>query len=144
MARRSKQSRQPESELSRLEMETMDEVWKLGECSSAEVIEAFAKRRPLAPTTIRTVLTKLKAKGYIEAVPTVERGMRIKPSVERESVIQRTLDRLRKDLFGGSPRQAIAFLLHAEEISEAELDELGSLIEQRRKGRKGRKGRSPR
>lgn len=111
----------------------MDEVWKLGECSTAEVVEAFAKRRPLAATTIRTVLANLRTKGYVEAVPTVERGMRIKPAVEREPVIRRTLARLRDSLFGGSPRQAIAFLLASEEISDDELDELGSLIRNRQK-----------
>ena len=130
---KSRGSRQPESELSRLEMEVMDEVWKLGECSSSEVIEAFSKRRPLAPTTVRTVLSKLKTKGYVEAVPSVERGVRIQPIVARESVVRRALDRLRQDLFGGSPREAIAYLLAAEEISGEELDDLRLLIEARRK-----------
>ena len=126
----------PALDLSRLEMEVMDEVWKLGECSSNDVIESFANRRPLAPTTIRTVLTKLKAKGYIEAVPTVERAMRLRPTVARESIVRRTLDRLRESLFGGSPRQAIAYLLDAEEISADELRELRQLIDARRNRRK--------
>lgn len=127
---------EPESELSRLEMEVMDEVWKLGECSTSEVVEAFVKRRPLAATTVRTVLANLRTKGYVEAVPTVERGLRIKPAVDREPVIRRTLERLRDSLFGGSPRQAIAFLLAAEDISDDELDELGSLIRNRQKENK--------
>jgi predicted transcriptional regulator len=126
----------PALDLSKLEMEVMDEIWKLGECSSNDVIESFAKRRPLAPTTIRTVLTKLKTKGYVEAVPTVERAMRIRPTVARDSVIRRTLDRLRESLFGGSPHQAIAYLLDAEEISADELRELRQLIDARRNRRK--------
>ena len=126
----------PALDLSKLELEVMDEVWKLGECSSNDVIESFAKRRPLAPTTIRTVLTKLKTKGYVEAVPTVERAMRLRPTVARDSVMRRTLDRLRESLFGGSPRQAIAYLLDAEEISADELRELRQLIDARRNRRK--------
>ena len=35
-------------ELSRLEMAVMTVVWKLGDCSSAEVIAEFSKQRPLA------------------------------------------------------------------------------------------------
>lgn len=126
----------PALDLSKLELEVMDEVWKLGECSSNDVIESFARRRPLAPTTIRTVLTKLKTKGYVEAVPTVERAMRLRPTVARDSVMRRTLDRLRESLFGGSPRQAIAYLLDAEEISADELRELRQLIDARRNRRK--------
>jgi predicted transcriptional regulator len=125
-----------QSDLSRLELEVMDEVWKLGECSSSDVIEAFSQRRSLAPTTIRTVLAKLRQKGYVEAVPTIERGMRLKPSVARDSIVRRTLDRLREHLFGGSPRHAIEYLLRSEEISESELDELRTLIEARRNRRK--------
>ena len=136
MTRNKGRRRLPENELSRLELEVMNEIWTLGDCSSSEVIEAFEKRRPLAPTTVRTVLSKLRTKGYVEAVPTTERGMRVRPAVERDSVMQRTLDRLRENLFGGSPRQAIEYLIGTEEITETELDELRALIEARRKRKK--------
>ena len=136
MKRNTRRRRLPESDLSRLELEVMNEVWILGECSSSEVIEAFGKRRSLAPTTVRTVLSKLRTKGYVEAVPTTERGMRVRPTVERDSVMHRTLDRLRENLFGGSPRQAIEYLIGTEEITESELDELRALIETQRKRRK--------
>ena len=53
-------------ELSRLELAVMGVVWELGDCSSAEVIAAFTKRRRLAVTTIRTVLANLRKKGYLE------------------------------------------------------------------------------
>ncbi|HEX6813637.1 MAG TPA: BlaI/MecI/CopY family transcriptional regulator [Planctomycetota bacterium] len=136
MPRSPKSRTHPRTDLSKLEMEVMNEIWRLGECSSNDVIEAFGKRRPLAPTTIRTVVTKLRAKGYVEAVPTIERAMRLRPIVARDSVVRRTLDRLRDSLFGGSPREAIAYLLDSEKISEAELTELRQLIDARRARRK--------
>ena len=61
--------------------------------------------------------------------------MRLEPIIARDWVVRRTLDRLREVLFGGSPRQAIAYLLESEDISEAELDELERLIETRRNRR---------
>ena len=123
---------EPENELSRLEMEVMDVVWRLGECSSSEVVDTFAERRPLAPTTVRTVLGKLRSKGYVEAVPTIERTLHLRPAIERGSVIRRTLERLRESLFGGSPKEAIAYLLGTEEMSEEEFSELQAMIDARR------------
>jgi predicted transcriptional regulator len=136
MARKEKRPRRELPELSRLELAVMDVVWGLGECSSAAVIEAYTARRPLAPSTIRTVLGNLRRKGYLAAVPSLERGFRLRPVVARESVAHRSLPSLIRHLFGGSPRQAIAYLLEAGEIDESELEEIRALIEARR-GRKG-------
>jgi predicted transcriptional regulator len=123
-------------ELSRLELEVMDVVWRLGECSSAAVIEEYARKRSLAPTTIRTVLGNLRRKGYVVAVPSLERGFRLRPAVAREAVARRSFPSLIRHLFGGSPRQAIAYLLQAEQIDPDELDAIRALIDARRR-RKG-------
>jgi predicted transcriptional regulator len=132
-----RRGREPKAELSRLETEVMDVVWELGECSSAEVVAKFRERRRLAPTTLRTVLSKLREKGYVEPVATIAPALRLRPAVARETVIGRTLDRLLGSLFGRTPRHAIVHLLKAEPIDEAELDEIRALIDARR-GRKSR------
>jgi BlaI family transcriptional regulator, penicillinase repressor len=119
-------------ELSRLEMAVMGVVWELGDCSSAEVIAAFTKRRRLAVTTIRTVLANLRKKGYLEPIPTIERGFRLRACVTREAVAGRTLRGLVGSLFGGSPRQAIAYLLKNERLDEAELKEIRRLLDEHR------------
>ena len=120
-------------ELSRLELAVMGVVWELGDCSSAEVIAAFTKRRRLAVTTIRTVLANLRKKGYLEPIPTIERGFRLRARVTRDAVAGRTLRGLVGSLFGGSPRQAIAYLLKSERLDEAELKELRRLLDEHRK-----------
>jgi BlaI family transcriptional regulator, penicillinase repressor len=135
MAKKSKDEHPARPELSRLELEIMDVVWGLGDCSSAEVIAAYRKRRQLAPTTIRTVLTNLRKKGYLEPIPTIERGFRIRAIVNRESVAQRLMKGLLNCLFGNSPRQAIAYLLKEENVTPADLDEIRRLIDGQRKGK---------
>jgi BlaI family transcriptional regulator, penicillinase repressor len=122
-------------ELSRLELAIMDVVWELGDCSSAEVIAEFTKRRRLAETTIRTVLANVRKKGYVEPVPTIERGFRLRARVSRDAVAGRTLRGLVSSLFGGSPRQAIAFLLKDERFDEAELKEIRRLLDAKREGK---------
>ena len=135
MAKKDKDKNQARPELSRLELEIMDVVWELGDCSSAEVITAYRKKRPLAPTTVRTVLTNLRKKGYLEPIPTIERGFRVRAIVNRQSVAQRLMKGLLSCLFGNSPRQAIAYLLKEENVTAADLDEIRRLIDSQRKGK---------
>ncbi len=125
--KKTRSNRRPE--LSRLELSVMGVVWELGECSSAEVVEAFQRERDLAPTTIRTVLANLRKKGYLEPVPTTERGFRLRPMVGREVVAKRSLSALLPSLFGGSPGRAIACLLKDESLSDQELDEIRRMVE---------------
>lgn len=116
-------------ELSDLELAVMDVVWELGEPSSAEVVERFTARRPLAATTIRTVLASIEKKEYLERVPTIERGLRYRPRVSREAVAGRSLRKLVSTLFQGSPRHAVAYLVNQGDLEEADLDEIGRMIE---------------
>lgn len=118
--------------LSRLEMAVMDVVWRLGESGSSEIVEAVQKRRPLAPTTIRTVLANLRKKGYLAPVPSLDRGFRWRPAVTRQSVARRSVKELLRHLFEGSPRQAIAFLLSDEELSADDVAEIRRLLDQKR------------
>ena len=115
-------------ELSRLEQEVMNIVWQLEECSSAEVIEAYARERQLAKTTIRTVLTNLRKKGYLDKVATVERGFRLRPVVSRETVARRMLKNMVGTLFGGSPRYVVSCLLKESKLDEAELEEIRRML----------------
>jgi predicted transcriptional regulator len=123
----------PRPPLSALELEVMNLVWDLGESTSAEIVEGFTRRRPLAPTTIRTVLANIEEKGYVERVPTTERALRYRPSFPREAVATQTLRQLVGRLFGGSSKLAIAQLLADEELDAGELEEIQKLVSRRRK-----------
>jgi predicted transcriptional regulator len=117
-------------ELSALELEVMDVVWELGECSSAEVIAALARSRTLADTTVRTVLSNIRKKGYLQPVPSLDRGFRLRPTVSREAVARRSLGKLVSKLFRGSAREAIAYLIDDRDISDDELDAIRHMIDQ--------------
>jgi len=119
-------------ELSGLEREIMNVVWNLGECTSAEVITSYTKERSLAKTTIRTVLSNLRKKGYVKVVPSVDRGFRLRASVPWSAVAGRSLSTLVQTLFNGSPRHAISHLIRDEAIGQDDLDEIQRMIEAKR------------
>lgn len=133
MPERKRPSKRTRPAMSSLEMDVMDVVWELGDCTSAQVIDAFSRKRPLAPTTIRTVLTNLRNKGYIKPIPTIGRGFMFRPTVPRESVARRSLKELLTSLFRNSPRQAIAYLLDDANVTEDELDEIRRMIDERKR-----------
>lgn len=119
--------------LSRLEQRIMAAVWNLGECTSAEVIAETNKRDPRAETTVRTVLAKLREKGYVELVPTVERQHRYRPAATQEAIGRQTLKDLVARLFGGSPRQALMYLIDDDGISDEDIESLRTLIDERKR-----------
>ena len=139
MAERKKKQGRSRPALSPLELDVMNVVWGLGDCTSSQVIGEFGRIRPLAPTTIRTVLANLRSKGYVKPIPTIGRGFRLRPTVPRESVARRSLQELLASLFHDSPRQAIAYMLDDVDIPDSELDEIRRMIE----SSKQRKGRQP-
>jgi predicted transcriptional regulator len=121
-------------ELSPLELEVMNVIWELGECTSADVINDFTKKRKLANTTIRTVLANIRKKGYLEIVPSVEPRVRFRPRVSKRTVARRNVRQLLRNMFGDSPREAIEFLLEEEDIDRAELDEIRRLLDEHASG----------
>lgn len=54
--------------LSELELEVMEIVWDLGECTVRDVVEQINKQKQFAYTTIATVLSRLVDKGSVKKV----------------------------------------------------------------------------
>ncbi|MCE5231643.1 BlaI/MecI/CopY family transcriptional regulator [bacterium] len=120
-------------QLTGLELEIMQVVWDRGNATASEVGASLGKKRPLAGTTIHTVLANLRGKGFIEPIPTVERVLRFAPVVPKEKVATRSLRQVMRDFFGGSPQRLLAHLVKEEEVGEAELSELKSLLRESKK-----------
>ena len=133
MISRKKQSAKGNPELTPLELEIMQIIWGRGNATAAEVGEALGPARPLAGTTIHTVLANLRKKGYLEPIPTVERVLRFAPCVPREQVATRSLRQVMRNFFGNSPQRLLAHLMREEAVSQTELAELQAMLRANRK-----------
>lgn len=136
MARPKKTNAPPE--LSPLELAIMQIIWDLGECHSRQVIEAYNARHvpQLADTSIRTVLANLRKKGFLEPIPSLERGFGLRPLINREAVARRSITSLVTGLFNGSPRQMISWLIKDEALDETEIEAIRRIIADHQKGKK--------
>jgi BlaI family penicillinase repressor len=130
MGRRPKEAIEERKDLTPLELEIMAVVWQRGDATAAEVCQALEEYRPLADTTVHTVLANLRKKGIIKPIPTVERALRFAPLVSREQVAGRTLRQLIGKFFDGSPQRLMAHLVRECEVGEEEWRDIRDMIRQ--------------
>jgi predicted transcriptional regulator len=121
-----------ERELSRRERQIMDILYASGRASGTEILQRLHDQPSYS--TVRTILRVLERKGYVRHV---EEGLRYVylPNVPREDARLSALQRLVKTFFNGSAKTAAAAFLDpaAFSLTDAELDELSTLIENARK-----------
>ena len=128
MPRGRKKKKNTSPDLTPLELTFMRIIWENGNATAAEIREALNSEKPLADTTIHTVLANMRKKGVIEPIPTVERALRFAPLVSREKVAGRSLKQLLIDFFEGSPKRLMAHMLKEEKLDEREMKEIRRLI----------------
>ena len=104
--------------LTRYELELMDVLWRRGEGTVQQVCEEL--QRPLAYTTVMTLLGRLAAKGAV----TVDRSRQpylYRPAFRRESVLRARLRHFLDDVFEGDADSLILHLVEGEALSMDEL-----------------------
>ena len=110
--------------LSRLEAVIMGVLWNKGDSTAKEVREVLLETKPLAHTTVLTILSRLKEKGYIKEVPSLGRSLTFRPIVPREKIARTTVAELIARFFGGSPEELVAHLIEEKHLSQDDLDEI--------------------
>ena len=115
------------------EAEFMEVLWDHGPSTVAEVRERLADDP--AYTTVLTILRNLESKGYVG--PTKDgRAHRYASLVERDTARRSALRDLSAKFFKGSAEQLLTHLVSSQKLSDAQLDRIQQLIDQRRKGDK--------
>ncbi len=109
-------------------MEVLHHVWDLGRASVADVRERIAQQRPVAYTTVMTVMRNLAEKGYLsferDGNTYLYAPLRSAGDVRRSLVHD-----LVQKVFGGSPTALVQTLVTDERLSEAEIERIRSLID---------------
>jgi BlaI family penicillinase repressor len=110
-----------------LERAVMKIVWARGSVSAEVVRETL--RRELKETTVRTVLRRLEAKGYV--THKVENRTFIYAAAEpRRQVAARAIKRIVDWLCDGSVDEVLVGLVDAKMVDRAQVDRLLIAIEQ--------------
>ena len=121
-------ARQPLPALGAQELAIMKVVWRLKDVSVREVYETLRERRPVAYTTVMTMMNTLEGKGYLKK-ELDGRAFRYRPAVPERRVVTRMVKEFVERVFDGSMAPLLAHLVTSTELSDEERDELRRLID---------------
>ncbi|WP_459556802.1 BlaI/MecI/CopY family transcriptional regulator [Lacunimicrobium album] len=112
--------------LTRGELEIMDVVWDRRRATVQEVCDALS--RPLAYTTVMTVLKTLEIKRQAVHKVKVGRAFVYEPCISREEACQTLLGQLKQFLSRRSVKCLVLNLIQDDEISRTDLAEIKNAI----------------
>ncbi len=120
--------------LGELQKAIMETVWALGEATAREVQERLSQKRPLAYTSVLSIMQRLEKAGWLQH-RTDQRTYVYQPAFSRDQESDRSLRRFIDRVFHGNSQLVIQHLIEQGDLSEEDLLALQKLIRQKRKGR---------
>jgi len=121
--------------LGRIQLKIMQVLWEHGSANARQITEALSREKPIAHSTVQTLLRKLEAKGAVRH-DVHDRTFVFKPLIDSRSVTQSATRDLLERLFSGSASGLVAHLLKEERISQDELQAIRGLIDRHSAGQK--------
>ena len=118
--------------LSPAQREIMEIVWGNGEVSASQVREILAESRDVARNTVRTLLERMEAKGWL-AHRVEGRTYLYSPAVPRQTSIGQNVQAIVEQLCGGRPEQLVNALLDYRGLSATELRKIQEILDQAKK-----------
>jgi predicted transcriptional regulator len=119
--------------LSRREREIMDALYRMGQATVGEVLEAIPE--PPSYSAVRATLRVLEDKGHVRHKQDGPRYLYL-PTVPQERARRAALKHLVGTFFNGSAEQAVLALLQISDgnLSQSDLERLAERVRQARAG----------
>ena len=114
--------------LTEVELEIMHVVWELGDATVKQVHDVLSARRPVAYTTVMTMLGLLARKGHLKREES-GKAFVYRPAHTKGRVVSKMLDDFVSRVFHGSARPLVLALLKDRKISKRDLEEIARLAE---------------
>src|SRR3546814_18167955 len=114
--------------ISDAEHAVMEVLWRQAPLGSQEVADRIDPERGWSIRTVKTMLSRLLAKG---ALVHEEDGRRYlyRPAIARDDFVARESRRLLDRMFGGSARQLVGPLAERDSITDAKIAEINALLD---------------
>ena len=123
--------RQPKP-LTKLQLAVMQALWKKGEATVGEVHAALTEERPLAVTTVATLLSRLE-KQRLLSHRSEGRQFVYRPLVSEHDRRTSMLSDVTERLFGGDVTAVVSHLLASGDVKRGDLERVKALIDARAK-----------
>lgn len=121
-------------ELSKTEEQLMEIIWQLQPVFMKDILEAHPEPKP-APSTVATLLKRMQDKGFI-GFETFGNSRQYKALVSKDSYFSTRVNSMIKDFFNDSAMSFASFFTKKTNLSNKELEQLRTIIDQQIKTKK--------
>ena len=118
-------------DLSDLQLAIVRVLWDKAEASAIQVQTALKRSRPLAITTVSTMLARLEKKGVV-AHRSDGRTFVYRASVSELDIRRKAISGVIRNLFRGDPSEVVGMILSQRDVSDQDLARMRSMIEDAR------------
>ena len=118
-------------DLSDLQLAIIRVLWEKGEASAAEVQLAMKRSRPLAITTVSTLLARLEKKGIVSH-RSAGRTFVYRARVSELDMRRKAISGVIRNLFRGNPSEVVGQILSERDVSEEDLERMRRMIQDAR------------
>ncbi|HVF58395.1 MAG TPA: BlaI/MecI/CopY family transcriptional regulator [Thermoanaerobaculia bacterium] len=122
----------PSRPLADQELAIMTIVWEGGATTVREVYETLRQRRPVAYTTVMTMMNILEQKGFLER-EREGRAFVYRPTRSQRRVVRQMVREFVERVFGGSARPLLVHLVEDRKLTPEDLREIARLLERKKK-----------
>src|ERR1051326_2501107 len=115
--------------LGKVQLQSMEVLWREGRATARQITDELSRAKPIAHSTVQTLLRKLEAKGVITH-DVEERIFIFRPLYQPSDITASATRDLLTRVFHGSVYGLVAHLLEHETISPEERLRLRQLIDE--------------
>jgi BlaI family penicillinase repressor len=122
--------RKPSPQLTRLELQIMEVLWRIA-AGTVQEVQAAIPGEPLAYTTVQTMLNILHRKGRVKR-KLIGKAYTYSPILSRERAVKEALIDMVDRMFGGSVEALVMNLLKTKQLDPKKLQELKEVVRKQR------------
>ncbi len=119
--------------LSDFELEVMQVVWANQPAVAMDVHRVILGRRPVAYSTVKTIIDRLEGKGALQRVLSSGRNILYKAAISREQLTKPMVHSFINKLFKGNLRPLFNHVLSQEKLTLDDITYLEGMIADRKK-----------
>lgn len=116
--------------LTEVELQLMNIIWSLQECTVKEVQTEISKERALAYTSVATIMKILESKGILKSVKS-DKAHVYTSLISKENYEKQSLEHLADNLFQGDSSVMVMRLLDNSNLSHKELEAIREVLNSR-------------
>lgn len=116
--------------LTEAELEIMNIVWELGQCTIKDIHTQLLMQKDVAYTTVATLVKILEQKNVL-GLKRGEKAHHYFPQLSRDEYQLITLEHLKTNVFKNDPSMLVMQLLNHTDLSNDELKSIRSLLNQK-------------